>query len=100
MNERSEGNVDVASELEQGLGASQTVMAWQRLRRDRVAMIGLFLVVVLALLAVFAPVLAPYDPVRDIDLRNRLQGPSKEHWLGTDSSGRDVWSRILYGARI
>lgn len=90
----------MASELDRGLGASQSVLAWRRLRRDRVAMVGLILVVILALLAIFAPVLAPYDPVRDIDLRNRLQGPSKDHWLGTDSSGRDVWSRILYGARI
>lgn len=82
------------------LGAGQTVLAWRRLRRDRVAMVGLSLVIILALLAIFAPVLAPYDPVKDINLRNRLQPPSKEHWLGTDSSGRDVWSRILFGARI
>lgn len=79
---------------------SRSTMAWRRLRRDRVALIGLYLVIVLTVLAVFAPLLAPYDPVKDIDLRHRLQPPSKKHWLGTDSSGRDVWSRVLYGARI
>lgn len=81
-------------------GESRGARSWRRLRRDRVAMFGLFLVTSLALVAIFAPVLAPYDPVRDIDLRNRLQPPGKDHWFGTDSSGRDVYSRILYGARI
>lgn len=82
------------------LGESQGAAAWRRLRRDRLAIVGFAMVVVFALLAVFAPVLAPYDPVKDINLRHRLQPPSKEHWLGTDSSGRDVLSRVLYGTRI
>lgn len=81
-------------------GESPAKMAWKRLRKDRVSMIGLTLVVTLALVAVFAPWIAPYDPINDYNLRNRLKPPSKEHWLGTDSSGRDVFSRIVYGARI
>lgn len=59
--------------------------------------IGWLLVVVLA--AVFAPLLAPYDPT-DNDFTSALQGPSAEHWLGTDDNGRDVLSRMLFGARI
>jgi peptide/nickel transport system permease protein len=57
------------------------------------------LIAVFALCAVLAPVLAPYDPLVQ-DLGSRLRPPSAEHWLGTDSLGRDIASRILYGARI
>ena len=56
--------------------------------------VGLFV-----LLAVLAPLLAPYEPLRG-RVVDRLQGPSAEHWLGTDELGRDVLSRVLYGARI
>jgi len=57
------------------------------------------LIAVFALCALFAPLLAPYDPLFQ-DLGIRLTPPSPEHWLGTDSLGRDILSRILYGARI
>jgi len=57
------------------------------------------LIAVFAVCAVFAPLLAPYDPLAQ-DLASRLRPPSSEHWLGTDSLGRDIASRILYGARI
>jgi peptide/nickel transport system permease protein len=57
------------------------------------------LIAIFALCAVLAPVLAPYDPLLQ-DLGSRLRPPSSEHWLGTDSLGRDIASRILYGARI
>ena len=57
------------------------------------------LIAVFAACALLAPVLAPYDPLVQ-DLGSRLRPPSSEHWLGTDSLGRDIASRILYGARI
>ena len=57
------------------------------------------LVVLMVLIAILAPVIAPYDPNQD-DLYNVLKGCSPEHWLGTDANGRDVLSRIIYGARI
>ncbi len=57
------------------------------------------LIAVFALCALFAPVIAPYDPLLQT-LGSRLMPPSPDHWLGTDSLGRDVASRILYGARI
>ena len=57
------------------------------------------LIAVFAACALLAPLLAPYDPLLQ-DLASRLRPPSSEHWLGTDSLGRDIASRILYGARI
>ncbi|WP_371363880.1 Glutathione transport system permease protein GsiD [Sporomusa rhizae] len=63
------------------------------------AMIGLGLLVILLLCAVFAPVLAPYDPYES-NLPQALQPPSGSHIMGTDELGRDILSRILYGARI
>jgi len=62
-------------------------------------LVALALIATLAACALFAPLLAPYDPLAQ-DLAVRLKPPSPEHWLGTDSLGRDIASRILYGARI
>lgn len=73
--------------------------AVRRFLRNRAAVVGLVLVIVLALLAVFAPLLAPYAPDAQ-NLRARLRAPSTEHWFGTDEFGRDILSRVLYGARI
>ncbi|WP_410050628.1 ABC transporter permease [Bosea sp. BH3] len=63
------------------------------------AWVGLGLLAAIVLMAVFAPLIAPYDPLTQ-DIVNRLMPPSSEFWLGTDSYGRDVLSRIIYGARI
>ena len=62
-------------------------------------MVGGGLVLFLVLLAVFAPLLTPYDPIVG-DISDSLQAPSASHWLGTDDQGRDVMARIMYGARI
>ena len=68
-------------------------------RLNPLATAGVVLVVVFAVLAIFAPWLAPYDPAQ-INLPARLAGPSAAHWFGTDELGRDMLSRIIYGARI
>ena len=68
-------------------------------RRNRLAMVGLLFVLLLALLAIFAPLVSPYNPYI-VDLDNQLLPPSLHHWLGTDNFGRDVLTRIIYGARI
>ncbi len=73
--------------------------AVRQLVRNPTAMIGLAVLVVLTLVAIAAPWLAPYDPIRQNPLMS-LKPPSAEHWLGTDQFGRDIFSRILYGARI
>lgn len=70
-----------------------------RLRQNRLALAGLVLILIFLLMAVFAPLIAPYDPYR-IDENAVLSPPSAEHPLGTDSFGRDVLSRMVYGARI
>jgi ABC-type dipeptide/oligopeptide/nickel transport system permease subunit len=72
---------------------------WARLRRDTRARIGLAVVVLLLVGALLAPLLARHDPIR-IDLVGQLQPPSSEHWMGTDVQGRDVWARLVYGARV
>ena len=75
---------------------------WKRIvrvfYRRKLAMVGLVIVMLMILVAIFAPVLAPYDPY-DTDIINKLQPPSSEHWLGTDQVGRDTLSRVIYGTR-
>ncbi|MHC4224461.1 MAG: ABC transporter permease, partial [Planctomycetota bacterium] len=69
------------------------------LRKDPLGMTGLIIVVVVLLASIFASQLAPYDPL-EVDVYNRLQRPTWQHWLGTDQLGRDVLSRVLLGGRI
>jgi ABC-type dipeptide/oligopeptide/nickel transport system permease subunit len=69
------------------------------LRGDARAWFGVSVIVLIVLLAVLAPLVSLHDPLR-IDLVNQLQGPSPTHWLGTDIQGRDVWARLVYGARV
>jgi peptide/nickel transport system permease protein len=73
----------------------------RRLARDRAALLGLVLILVLVLAAVFAPVLATHpDDVFELHPAKRLRAPGADHWLGTDRMGSDVYSRLLFGARI
>ncbi len=73
--------------------------AWRRFRRNRLAMAALGFIALEILVAIFAPWVAPYDPYQP-DFANTWQQPSAAHWLGTDDLGRDVLSRLIYGARI
>ena len=68
-------------------------------RQNRLAVFSAFVIIVIILLAILAPVIAPYGEAEQ-DLLARLQGPSSAHWFGTDELGRDVLSRILYGSRV
>ncbi|MDB6177701.1 ABC transporter permease [Paracoccus sp. Z330] len=72
---------------------------WLAFRRNRLSWVGLALLTVIVCAAVFAPLLAPYDPLEQ-HIIHRLQPPSAEFWLGTDTYGRDVLSRLIYGARV
>ncbi|MBB6177094.1 peptide/nickel transport system permease protein [Anoxybacillus tengchongensis] len=72
---------------------------WIRFRKNKMALVGSGIVLFFILLAVFAPFIAPYD-MNDQQLSMRLQAPSKEHIFGTDDFGRDIFSRVVYGARI
>lgn len=69
------------------------------LARNPLAMVGLAIIMLLLLVAAFAPWLAPYSPIQG-ELANRLQPPSAAHWMGTDELGRDILSRVIFGARI
>ena len=71
----------------------------RRLGTDRRAWFGGGTIVLLALMALAAPLVAGHDPF-GIDLINSLQPPSPQHWFGTDIQGRDVWARLVYGARV
>lgn len=73
--------------------------AKRALRGDLRAWFGITVISVLVLFAILAPLVSHHDPVR-IDLVNQLQSPSTAHWLGTDIQGRDVWARLVYGARV
>ena len=74
--------------------------AWRRFLRNRLAVVGLAIVVALVLVAIFANQLAPYSPYIG-DLRTtRLLPPSAAHWFGTDDQGRDILSRVIFGSRI
>jgi len=85
-------------ELEQVRYAGFWAGAWRRFRRNVLAMYGLVFVTILIIVAIFAPVLAPY-PYDKVDLDHGLEPPSAAHPLGTDQLGRDVLSRIMYATR-
>lgn len=85
----------------QARGDSQWRIATRHFARNPVAVVGLLVVVAFYLIALIAPLIAPYDPIAQEDIaRTSFLPPSGEHWLGTDRFGRDVLSRILFGARI
>jgi oligopeptide transport system permease protein len=73
--------------------------AWRRLKQNRLAMVGLWVIVAITLIATIGPMLSPYS-YADQSLFDQNMYVSKEHWLGTDDLGRDLLTRIMYGARI
>ncbi|MCD8023321.1 MAG: hypothetical protein LUF30_10250, partial [Lachnospiraceae bacterium] len=70
----------------------------KRLAQNKVAVAGLIIVIIFVLIAIFAPLLAPYSPTAFV-LKEKNQSPSLTHLLGTDDMGRDILSRLIYGAR-
>ena len=82
--------------IEPGALSARRATAWYR---NQSLMIGLTIVAILVLLALLAPMISPADPLKQ-NFEATLQGPSAAHWLGTDKLGRDILSRLLYGARV
>jgi ABC-type dipeptide/oligopeptide/nickel transport system permease subunit len=72
---------------------------WRRFRRNKGAVFGLGVFLAIVFMALFADIISPYDPLAQ-NYARIMEGPSVDHWLGTDSFGRDMLSRIIYGARI
>lgn len=80
---------------------SQVKFIWNRYKKNKLAMLGLIMILLLAILSASAPLLVDYnDDVITQNIKNRFQSPSKEHILGTDQYGRDIFARIIYGGRI
>ena len=77
---------------------SRAYLGWLAFTRNPLAMLGLLIFIVLIAMAIMAPLVAPKSPIAG-DLGQRLLPPGGEYWLGTDSQGRDIWSRIVYGSR-
>ena len=73
--------------------------AWRRLRKNKAAFVGLCIIILYALLAIFAPILSKYDYAA-MDINNMYGLPSADHWLGGDDTGRDLWTRVWMGARV
>jgi peptide/nickel transport system permease protein len=98
------GLTDASPGLEPGMGdtapggLSPWREGWIRFRRNKLAMVGLGVVIGLVLVAVFAPVIARQDPL--VISGQLRQPPSTDHWFGTDTTGRDLFARIVYGARV
>nr|WP_246197218.1 nickel transporter permease [Cytobacillus depressus] len=88
--------VKVNSEAEQTPAWKE---AWRSFCRNKLAVVGLGIVIFFIIVAILAPVIAPYS-FKDQELSKRLLAPSSENWFGTDDFGRDIFSRIVYGARI
>lgn len=76
---------------------SRLLDTWHQLKKNKLAVVSLFVLIAIFVVAILAPVLAPYD-YDEVDSKNAMAGSSKEHLLGTDRLGRDVLSRLLYGA--
>jgi peptide/nickel transport system permease protein len=72
---------------------------YKQLKKNKMALVGGGIIVFYLLVAIFGRFFAPYDPL-EIDLLNKLQPPSWEHWMGTDDKGRDVLSRLIYGSQL
>ncbi len=81
------------------LQKEQRQLKLRKLKKNKLAIIGGTITIIMILLAIFAPVIAPYGPY-EMEVRDRLQAPSAAHIFGTDSYGRDVFTRVLYGARV
>lgn len=76
-----------------------SLLVWNRFKRNRLALVGLAIVLTMMIVSLAAPLIAPYDPL-SIDVRNVFSPPSRSHPFGTDELGRDVLSRMIWGSRV
>ncbi|WP_283610395.1 ABC transporter permease [Faecalispora anaeroviscerum] len=98
-----ESTAAAAAEKEQSRKRKRSQMTeiWRRMRRNKLAMVGLVIVSILIVVALFASQIADYNTIAiKQNVVERLQGPSAEHWAGTDEFGRDIFARLVHGARI
>ena len=93
-----EENIAITPESNELISKNEWVLIWRRLRAKKHAMISLVLIVIIYGAGLFAPLVAPYS-YTETNLERGLEGPSRDHWLGTDRLGRDMLSRCIYSAR-
>lgn len=98
--EKTDSNPDLAQEMQtEEKGATLWLDAWHRLQKNKMALFGLAVLVFMTIIALLTPFIAPYSyEVQDLDLM--ASPPSAKHWLGTDTLGRDLLTRIMYGGRV
>jgi peptide/nickel transport system permease protein len=96
---KGETRISFAGQRESQAPSSLFLDAWRRLLRNKLAIVGMVIIAFFIIAAVLAPLLAPYDPTEQILLQRR-QPPSRQHWMGLDEVGRDILSRVIYGARV
>ena len=87
----------VKEELDQSSGP--WIEAWNGFKKSKIALVGAVIVIFFILLAIFGPIIAP-EGINEQELTDRLHPPSAEYWFGTDDLGRDIFSRVIHGARI
>lgn len=95
-------SIETAEEVKQSTEAKTTgpwIEAWHEFKKNKIAVVGVGVVSFFVLLAIFAPLIAQ-EGINDQSMSDRLLPPSKDNWLGTDDFGRDILSRIIFGARI
>ena len=87
---------------ETSIGVTSLQGFWRSFRRSRMGLVGLFMLVSVVLMAILAPIIAPYNPkeVVRVTIDDIYAAPSATHWLGTDDAGRDVLSNFIYGSRV
>jgi peptide/nickel transport system permease protein len=83
---------------EEGSGSASKGMFWKRFKKHKLAVIGVWFLAIVTVAAIFAPFIAPYNPTEITG--DFSAAPSMQHWLGTDQVGRDVFSRVIYAARV
>jgi peptide/nickel transport system permease protein len=90
------------AELKPSVPSSPLLGFWNTFRKNRMGIVGLLMLISILIVAIFAPVLAPYDPksFEGIDSSHVYNPPSAENWFGTDDAGKDVLSSFMYGARV
>lgn len=90
---------DNLEEIRKKLKKEQKQLRIRKFCKNKLALAGLMITVIMGLIALFAPLIATQDPLEMVAY-DRLQAPSAEHWFGTDTFGRDLFSRVVYGARV
>ena len=99
MSDKSETNDNIVPELTKRVHRGPLAEVLFRLSKSPLAMFGLAIILLLVFCAIFAEMISPYDPTAQ-DLAHMFETPSSAHWLGTDEFGRDILSRLIYGARV